>query len=287
MKLVRYGAPGQERPGLWLDDPVNPRILDVRGMAFDIADYDAHFFSHHGPARVAALARENRRKEIPAAGQRLGPPIARPGKIICVGKNYADHAKEFDAAVPVSPVLFGKAVTALNGPFDDVRVAPDATTTDAEVELGIVIGKLTRGVNEADAAACIAGAMVVNDLTDRAAQKEGLQWFRGKSFDTFCPVGPWLVTADTLDFSTGMALRSRLNGQPLQEGHTRDLLFGIPALIAFISRRITLEPGDLLVTGTPAGVGMARTPPLFLKPGDEITCEIESIGAITNRIVVG
>lgn len=284
MKLVRFGPPGREQPGLWIDDPASPRILDVRGMAFDIADYDAHFFSHHGIARVAALARETHRKEIPAVGVRLGPPVARPGKIICVGKNYADHAKEFDAVVPSSPILFSKATTALNGPFDDIVTQPDAATTDAEVELAVVIGKTTRSVPESGAADTIAGFTILNDLTDRAAQKEGQQWFRGKSFDTFCPMGPWLVTPDEFDAGRDAALISRLNGDILQTGHTRDMMFGIAKLIAFISRDITLEPGDVIATGTPAGVGMARTPPLYLKDGDLIECEIEGLGRIANRV---
>jgi 2,4-diketo-3-deoxy-L-fuconate hydrolase len=275
MKLVRYGEPGRERPGLWIDDPQHPRILDVRGMAFDIADYDAHFFSHFGPERVAALAREHTRKEIPAAGIRLGPPVARPGKIICVGKNYADHAKEFDAIVPTSPVLFSKASTSLNGPFDDILIYPDASTTDAEVELAVVIGPPENR---------IAGFTILNDVTDRAAQKEGQQWFRGKSFDTFCPIGPWLVTPDEFDLTRGAALTSHLNGAPMQSGHTRDMMFGVAHLIDFISRSITLEPGDLIATGTPSGVGMARNPPLYLKPGDLIECTIEGIGRIANRI---
>ncbi len=284
MKLVRYGEPGRERPGLWIDDPTGPRILDVRGMAFDIADYDAHFFSRHGLARVAALAREHRRKEIPAEGVRLGPPVARPGKIICVGKNYAEHAKEFDAQVPTSPVLFSKATTALSGPYDDIVIDNAATTTDAEVELAVVIGKTARRVSEADALAHVAGYAVMNDVTDRAAQKEGLQWFRGKSFDTFCPLGPWLITPDEVDLARGLTLTSHLNGEPLQTGHTGDMMFGVAYLISFISRSITLEPGDLIATGTPAGVGFARTPPVFLKPGDVIACAIEGIGEIRNRL---
>lgn len=285
MKLVRYGEPGRERPGLWIDDPVSPRILDVRGMAYDIADYDAHFFARHGIARVAALARENRRKEIHAEGVRLGPPVARPGKIICVGKNYAEHAREFDAQVPTSPVLFSKATTALNGPYDAIHIEPGATTTDAEVELAVVIGKTARRVDEDHALAHVAGYTVMNDATDRAAQKEGLQWFRGKSFDTFCPMGPWLVTPDEFDVTRGAILTSHLNGEPLQTGHTRDMMFGVAQLISFISRSITLEPGDVIATGTPAGVGFARTPPVFLKPGDLMTCAIEGLGRIANCVV--
>ena len=287
MKLVRYGERGNERPGLWIDDPAGPRILDVRGMAYDIADYDAFFFAHHGPARVAALSGETKRKEIPAAGVRLGPPIARPGKIICVGKNYADHAKEFDAAVPTSPVLFSKAGTTLNGPFDPVSIQRDATSTDYEVELAVVIGTTARGVSETDAPRHIAGLTVLNDITDRHAQKQGLQWFRGKSFDGFCPLGPWLVTPDEIDLTAPRSLISKLNGHEMQNGNTRDMIFGIAALISFISRDITLEPGDIIATGTPSGVGFARTPPVLMHPGDEIECTIEGIGTIRNRIVAG
>jgi len=284
MKLVRFGEPGRERPGVWLDLPGGPAILDVRGTAFDIADYDAHFFSHHGLARAAALTREHKRKLIPAGSVRLGPPVARPGKIICVGKNYADHAKEFDAVVPSSPVLFSKATTSLSGPFDPIVIRPDAASTDSEVELAVVIGTVTRGVDEARALEAIAGCAVLNDVTDRHAQKEGGQWFRGKSFDTFCPMGPWLVTRDAFDPAAPAALRSRLNGQLFQQGRTSDMMFGIARLISFISQSITLEPGDVLATGTPAGVGFARNPPVLLKPGDTIECEIDGLGAIRNTV---
>lgn len=284
MKLVRYGEPGRERPGLWIDHDGSPRILDVRGMAFDISDYDGFFFSRHGVARVAALARENNRKEIPADSVRIGPPLARPGKIICVGKNYADHAKEFDAVVPTSPVLFSKASTSLSGPFDPILIRTDAANTDSEVELAVVIGKTARSVSEANALGHVAGYTIVNDVTDRAAQKEGQQWFRGKSFDTFCPMGPWLVTPDEFDVKQNASLVSRLNGNILQDGNTRDMMFNVPFLISFISRDITLEPGDVIATGTPSGVGFARNPPVLLKTGDTVECEIEGIGTIRNEV---
>jgi 2,4-diketo-3-deoxy-L-fuconate hydrolase len=285
MKLVRYGEPGRERPGVWIDDPANPRILDVRGMAYDIKDYDGFFFAHHGIARVAALARETKRKEIPAVGVRLGPPVARPGKIICVGKNYADHAKEFDAVVPTTPVLFSKAVTALNGPFDHIHIKPEATSTDYEVELAVLIGTIARGVSEARAWDHIAGVTVLNDITDRHAQKEGQQWFRGKSFDGFCPMGPWLVTTDAFDLGSATPLVSMLNGTVMQNGNTRDMMFSVAQLISFISRDITLEPGDIIATGTPSGVGFARNPPVLMKHGDVIECAIEGIGTMRNQII--
>ncbi len=286
MKLVRYGEPGRERPGVLLDDPNSAlAILDVRAMAYDIADYDGFFFARHGVERVAGLLREHKRKLIPAAGVRLGPPVARPGKIICVGKNYADHAQEFDAQLPASPILFGKASTSLNGPCDPIIVEPGTATTDAEVELAVVIGTRTTRVSAGEAPACIAGCMVLNDVTDRHAQKEGHQWFRGKSPDSFCPVGPWLVTPDEFNPLADVALCSRLNQETLQQGETGRMIFDIPHLIAFISRTITLEPGDIIATGTPGGVGFARNPPVYLKPGDEICCTIEGLGTTRNRVV--
>jgi 2-keto-4-pentenoate hydratase/2-oxohepta-3-ene-1,7-dioic acid hydratase in catechol pathway len=285
MKLVRYGEPGRERPGVWIDNDGSPLLLDVRGMAFDIADYDGFFFSRCGIERVAALTREHKRKLLPAGGERLGPPVSRPGKIICVGKNYADHAKEFDAVVPSSPILFGKATSALSGPHDPIIIAADATTTDAEVELAVVIGRRACRIAETHALDYVAGYSIVNDVTDRQAQKEGQQWYRGKSHDTFCPMGPWLVTRDAFDLQRGAPLLSRLNGQMLQKGHTRDMMFDVARLIAFISRSITLEPGDVIATGTPAGVGFARTPPVLLKAGDEIECAIEGLGALRNRVI--
>jgi len=285
MKLVRFGDPGRERPGLWIDDGEGPQILDVRGMAFDIADYDSFFYSRHGLARIAALFRETKCKLIPAASVRLGPPVARPGKIICVGKNYSDHAKEFDAVVPTSPVLFSKAVTSLSGPFDPIVIRPEHTTTDAEIELAVVIGTRAFHVAESNALDYVAGYTIVNDVTDRNAQKEGQQWFRGKSFDTFCPMGPWLITSDEFDPNQNAELISRLNGNVLQRGNIRDMMFNIPFLISFISRNITLEPGDVIATGTPSGVGFARNPPILLKDGDVIECEVKGIGTIKNRVV--
>ncbi|HMP89063.1 MAG TPA: fumarylacetoacetate hydrolase family protein [Kiritimatiellia bacterium] len=286
MKLVRFGPPGRERPGLLLDVNGSPHILDVRGMAFDIEDYNRHFFTHHGIERVAALSREPNRKLIEASRVRLGPPIARPGKIICVGKNYADHAREFDSVVPTSPVLFSKATTTLIGPHDSIVVNDGDTSTDAEVELAVVIGREAVRVSESEAMHYVAGFTVLNDVTDRRAQKEGMQWFRGKSFDTFCPMGPFLVTADELEIDRGTALRSRKNGETLQDGHTRDMIFTVPYLISFISRSITLEPGDVIATGTPAGVGFARNPPVFLNPGDTISCEIDGIGQLANNVTL-
>lgn len=284
MKLVRFGAAGEERPGVWLEDRGAPEILDVRAMAWDIADYDAHFFSHWGLDRLRGLLREKRQARIPAAGVRLGPPIARPSNLVCIGKNYADHAAEFDGSVPAAPLLFAKSVSTMTGPADTIRVPPGFDAVDAEAELAVVIGGRARAVTEENAMRCVAGYTALNDVTERTAQREGQQWFRGKSFDTFCPCGPALVTPDELGDPHNLRIGSRLNGAVLQDGHTRDMIFGIARLIAYISGTLTLEPGDIIATGTPSGVGFARKPPVLLKPGDVIEVVIEKIGALRNPV---
>ena len=260
MKLVRFGPRGGERPGVWLEtgDKAGAEILDVRAMAFDIEDYDGRFFAGHGLARLERLIAERNRKTVPAGSVRLGPPLARPGKIMCLGKNYADHAKEFDSAIPESPIVFSKAASAINGPFDPVELAPSAGGVDWEVELAVVIGSECRRVSEAGAMAHVAGYMILNDVTDRDAQKAAGQWFRGKSADTFCPMGPFMVTAGDVPDPHRLRLRSWRNGELFQDGNSAQMLFKIPALIAFLSAAITLEPGDVIATGTPAGIGAAR-----------------------------
>lgn len=284
MKLIRFGAPGQERPGLWLEDRGEPEILDVRSMAFDIADYHAHFFAHGGVARLRELLKETNQKRLPAAGVRLGPPVARPSQIVCVGKNYADHAAEFDAQVPTAPILFAKSPTTLIGPHDPIVIPPGREQVDAEAELAVVIGPVARGLDEASALDAVAGYTALNDVTERALQREAGQWFLGKSCDTFCPLGPWLVTPDEVGDPQNLRVASRLNGQPLQEGHTRAMLFRVARLLAYITTYLTLQPGDVIATGTPAGVGFARKPPVFLRPGDHIEIEVERIGVLRNPV---
>ncbi|MCS6771452.1 MAG: fumarylacetoacetate hydrolase family protein [Kiritimatiellae bacterium] len=285
MKLVRFGPPGEERPGIWVEDRGEPEIVDVRGMAFDISDYDAHFFSCWGLDRLRGLLAEKQQKRIPAVGVRLGPPIARPANLICVGKNYADHALEFDGTPPTEPVLFSKAPTSMIGPADPIRIPAGWNEVDAEAELGVVIGKTARAVRCSEAMAVVAGYLVVNDVTERRAQREGGQWFRGKSFDTFCPIGPWLVTADEVPDPQNLSISSRLNGEPLQSGTTRSMIFSVADLIEFITSTMTLHPGDVIATGTPSGVGFARKPPKLLRPGDIIEIEIERVGRLCNPVV--
>ncbi len=288
MKLIRFGTPGAERPGIWLENagPDNkPMLLDVRAMAFDIEDYNEHFFTHFGPERLVNLLREPRRKLIPAEGLRLGPPIARPGKIVCLGKNYAAHAREFDAKIPESPILFSKASTALIGAADPIILPDGVTRADGEVELAVVIGKTARRVAAHDALDYVAGYSVLDDVTDREAQRAAGQWFRGKSPDTFCPLGPFLVTRDEIPDPHRLKLTSSINGKIFQEGNTADLIFNIPFLIAHISATITLQPGDVLATGTPAGIGSARNPPVYLRDGDRIACAVEGIGRQENPVI--
>lgn len=285
MKLVRFGSAGHEKPGVWLDDGAGrAAILDVSAMAFDIHDYDARFFSRDGLARISALLAEPRRILVPAVGVRLGPPVARPGKIVCMGKNYAEHAKEFGGPVPETPVVFSKAVSSLSGPFDPIAIAPRSRRVDGEAELAFVVGRRARHLDAAGALACIAGYLVLNDVTDRDAQKAGQQWFFGKSFDSFCPLGPFLVTADEVPDPHNLRVFSHLNGIPLQDGHTRDMIFRIPDILVHLTSGLTLEPGDVVATGTPSGIGSARTPPLLLKPGDVLETGVEGLG--TQRAVV-
>ncbi len=285
MKLVRFGSPGHERPGLWLEDRGQPELLDVRAMAHDIEDYNATFFARHGIERLRGLLGEERQPRLPAAGVRLGPPVARPAQLICVGKNYADHAAEFDAKIPETPLFFAKAVSSLIGPEDAIVLPDSCPEADAEAELAVVIGRPLKNAVEARALEAVAGYCALNDVTDRALQRAAGQWFLGKSSDTFCPLGPWLVTPDETGDPQNLRVASRRNGEPLQEGRSSTMIFSIARLLAALSARITLQPGDILATGTPAGVGFARTPPVLLRPGDIIEVEVERLGILRNPIV--
>lgn len=287
MKLVRFGEPDRERPGLWIETDDGPAVVDVRAMAFDIADYDRRFFMQHGLERVAALASEPGGHTLPAANLRLGPPIAPGGAVICVGRNYAEHAREFGSDVPEQPQFFLKASSTVIGPNDPVILPPAPRTVDAEAELAVVIGRRARQVDEQEAMRFVAGYTVVNDITERQAQRGDGQWFRGKSCDTFCPLGPFLVTPDEVERPDQLAVRSRIDDQLLQDGNTRDMLFRIPFLVAYLSRTMTLYPGDILSTGTPAGIGSARQPQVLLQPGGTVEVEVEGLGRQCNPVREG
>lgn len=275
MKLCRFGETGKERPGIWMGDG---RILDVRALAFHIEDYNEHFFVKHGVEQLKLLLSDPGAKFVDAEGVRLGPPVARPSKIICVGANYADHAKEFGHDIPTEPILFSKATSAINGPFDSILLPADAQVVDGEAELAVVIGKTASNVRKEDALDYVAGYTVMNDVTERTIQKANGQWLRGKGFDTFAPLGPFLVTLDEVPDLGNLTVWQKHNGIPLQDGNTTDMMFDIPYLIEYISRGMTLFSGDIISTGTPAGIGSARIPQILLASGDTVEVGVDGIG---------
>lgn len=280
MKLVRFGEKGRERPGVWMGDG---RILDVRALAFHIEDFNEHFFTNHGLEQLECLLNDPGATFIDAGGVRLGAPVARPSKMICVGANYANHAREFGLGFPAAPILFSKAVSALNGPNDFIVLPNEMSAVDGEAELAVVMGKRASRVCAADALRYVAGYTVVNDVTERRVQKENGQWFRGKGFDTFCPMGPFLVTLDEVEPSH-LCIWQKLNGETLQAANTADMIFTVPFLIEYISRGMTLLPGDVIATGTPSGIGSARDPQVLLKPGDIVEVGVDGVGAQRSEV---
>ena len=284
MKLFRFGEAGKERTGVVLEDG---RRVEVSALA---PEFDAAFWASGGAGRLRAALRDGVEKlpEVPA-GVRLGPPVVMPSKIVCAGMNYAAHAKEFqNRAAPREPVLFLKAPSSVCGPEDDLVFPPGADKLDYEVELAVVIGREARHLKEDEAPEHIAGFTMINDVSERAWQKElEGQWTKGKSHDGFAPLGPVLVTPDELDDVDSLALWLDVNGEPRQRGNTRDMLFSVPFLIAYISRFMTLLPGDIVATGTPSGVAMGMEPPQWLKTGDLIEMGIDGIGCSRRRVVAG
>ncbi|MFW5635918.1 MAG: fumarylacetoacetate hydrolase family protein [Thermodesulfobacteriota bacterium] len=274
MRLIRFGEKGAERPGLWRDG----RIVDLRAIFSDIPDIGESFFREGWLRKAAAVDEPGREMKV-----RLGPPVDRPSKIICLGKNYAEHAKEGGFDAPEKPLLFCKAPSALTGPFDPIRMPRSCTQVDWEVELAVVIGREGKGISQDRAFDYVAGYTVMNDVSGRDAQFGDGQWFRGKSFDTFAPLGPALVTPEEIENVADLELEARVDGQVMQQGNTRDLIFDIPFLIEYISRDITLWPGDIISTGTPSGVGIFRDPPVLLSRGSRVACEVKGIGLIRNR----
>jgi 2-keto-4-pentenoate hydratase/2-oxohepta-3-ene-1,7-dioic acid hydratase in catechol pathway len=275
MKLLRYGASGAEKPGV-LD-----RTGGVRDLSPIVPDLSGEVL-----AESLDLIRNVDPETLPiVSGQpRIGPCVANPSKIVCVGLNYRDHANETGKAIPTEPVLFMKATTSVSGPDDDVVLPDGAEKGDWEVELGIVVGRKAQYVPESDWAAYVAGYCVVNDVSERAFQIErGGQWVKGKSCDTFCPLGPWLVTADEVGDPQRLRLRAEISGEVMQNGNTGDMIFGCGQIISYVSRYMTLLPGDVIATGTPAGVGFARN--RFLRPGDTMRLSVEGLGEQRQRVV--
>lgn len=271
MKLLRYGPKGKERPAMIDAEGV------IRDLSGELADITAHTLT---PAGLGKL-RELKASSLPAVAQpgRIATPWSGMRKFICIGLNYADHAAESNLPVPAEPVVFMKAITALMGPNDAVVLPQGSVKSDWEVELGVVIGSTARYVSEADALKHVAGYCVVNDLSEREYQIErGGTWDKGKGCDTFGPVGPWLVTADEVPDPQQLGLWLEVNGKRVQNGSTRTMVFNVATLVSYVSRFMTLQPGDLISTGTPPGVGMGQKPPTYLKPGDEMRLGIEGLG---------
>ena len=278
MKLLRYGPPGQEKPGLFDRDG---KIRDLSGAVRDI---DGETLA---PAALDRLRRlEPATLPLVSGSPRLGPSVGAVPKIVAIGLNYRLHAQEAGAAIPSEPIFFMKATSSICGPNDDVIIPKGSQKTDYEVELGIVIGSLARYVSLADARKHVAGYCVVNDVSEREFQIErGGQWTKGKSADTFCPIGPWLVTADEVADPGKLALWTEVNGERRQNSNTGDLIFGVDEIVSYVSQFMTLLPGDVIPTGTPSGVGMGFKPPKFLKPGDRMRLSVEGLGEQDQRLV--
>lgn len=274
MKFCRFGAKGAEQPG----------VIDAQGRVRDLSAQVPDLTVD----RLAPLATIDP-ETLPLApeGVRYGVPVVGVGKIVAIGLNYRDHAIESNLPIPTEPMMFMKAVTSLSGPNDDVMLPEGATHGDWEVELGVVIGRTCRYVAEADALDHVAGYVLANDVSERFNQKErGTQWSKGKGHDTFCPVGPWLVTPDEIGDPQALDMRLDVNGVRMQTGNTRTMIFGVAELIAYVSRFVTLLPGDLLITGTPPGVGEGKKPEkIFLKPGDVMELAIDKLGAQRQQVV--
>jgi ureidoglycolate lyase len=278
MKLVRYGEAGKEKPG----------ILDAQGAIRDLSgvvkDIDAAAVSPEGLAKLRGVKVDGLPKV--SGNPRLGPPIANVPKLICIGLNYADHAKESNLPIPGEPVVFMKAISAITGPNDDVKLPKGSKKGDWEVELAFVIGKKAQSVTEADALNHVAGYMICNDVSEREWQLEhGSQWSKGKSFDTFAPLGPWFVTADEIKDPQNLSMWLDVNGKRRQTGNTNTMIFGVKKLVSYLSYICTLTPGDVVSTGTPPGVGMGIKPaPQFLKPGDEMRLGIDGLGEQKQKV---
>jgi len=280
MRLIRYGQIGHERTGVQIDG----KNYDTSGFG---QDYNEAFFENDGINRLKAYVETNKGKlsEI-SNSERLSSPVARPSKILCIGLNYADHAKETGATPPKEPVLFMKSSTSLCGPFDDIVIPKNSVKTDWEVELAVVIGRKASYVEESEAAGYIAGYALLNDVSEREFQIErGGTWDKGKGCDTFAPLGPALVTADEVGDVDNLRLWLSVNGKMMQDGTTANLIFKIPYLIHYVSQFMTLLPGDIISTGTPAGVGLGFNPPVYLKAGDVVKLGIDGIGESEQKLV--
>ena len=284
MKLVRHGAKGRERPG----------ILDAEGRVRDLSDHVADIAGETLlPESLARLSRLDLRalpliEGIPQADLRLGPCVGQVGKFVAIGLNYADHAAETGAQIPTEPIIFNKWTSSISGPDDDVELPRGSTKTDWEVELCVVIGRGGKYIEAMDALDHVAGYCVVNDISEREWQAErGGTWDKGKGFDTFGPIGPWLVTADEIADPGALALWLEVDGRRRQDGSTATMIFGVAEIVAYASRCMSLQPGDVITTGTPPGVGMGHKPPVYLRGGEVMRLGIAGLGTQTQRVVRG
>jgi len=280
MKLIRFGEPDKEKPGVCIDG-IN---YDVSGF---INDYNAAFFGNGGLPHLAWMVEQHKTmlRKVPD-GTRIGCPVANPSKIVCIGLNYADHAKETGAATPAEPIIFLKSTTAVCGPFDNIIIPKDSEKTDWEVELAVVIEKKASYVDEATAMNYVAGYMLHNDVSERAFQLEmGGTWDKGKGCDSFAPLGPWLVAKGEVADVNNLRLWLKVNDTMMQDGTTSNLIFQIPFLVSYISRFMTLLPGDIISTGTPAGVGLGFKPPIYLKAGDIVELGIDGLSSSKQNCV--
>jgi 2-keto-4-pentenoate hydratase/2-oxohepta-3-ene-1,7-dioic acid hydratase in catechol pathway len=278
MKLVRFGEAGKEKPGVMIDGD----IFDVSAF---VKDFDEDFFASNG---LQNLKQQLAGTQLPKvdSGVRLGEPVRRPSKIVCIGLNYKDHAAETNAQIPTEPIIFFKSTSAIVGPNDDLIIPKNSKKTDWEVELAVVIGKKASYVEESDALNYVAGYMLHNDYSEREFQIErNGQWVKGKSCDTFAPLGPFLATPDELADVHNLRLWLTVNGKIMQDGNTSNLIFNIPFLISYVSQFMTLLPGDIISTGTPAGVGLGQKPePWYLKPGDVVELGIDGLGSSKQQV---
>src|SRR4051812_17058740 len=280
MKLIRHGAFNQEKTG-----------IDIEGTYYDSSafgqDYNEAFFGSGGMEKLGKWVEQNKGSlPVLPAGVRLGSPVARPSKIVCIGLNYADHARETGATPPTEPVIFLKSTTALAGPYDDIMIPKDSVKTDWEVELAVVIGKKASDVFEKDALDHVAGYVLHNDVSEREFQLErGGTWDKGKGCDTFAPIGPFLATKDEISDIDNLRLWLTVNGKTMQDGSTSNFIFKIPFITSYVSQFMTLLPGDIISTGTPAGVAMGMSPQQYLRPGDVVELGIQGLGSSRQKLV--
>ncbi len=279
MKLIRFGDAGNEKTGLIIGE----KYVDISSF---VKDYNEEFFEQDGLKKLNDFLKTNPALPEISKDIRLGSPIARPSKIVCIGLNYKDHAKETGAAIPAEPILFLKSTTALTGPTDNIIIPKNSQKTDWEVELAVVIGRKASYVDEATALDYVAGYCLHNDVSERAFQLEmGGTWDKGKGCDSFAPIGPYLATPGELEDINNCRLWLTVNGQLMQDGNTSNLIFNIPHLISYVSQFMTLMPGDIISTGTPAGVGLGMKPPVYLKPGDVVELGIDGLGKSTQHVI--